>query len=33
MTAALKKAIADAGYDLKAVARTPRTMADYRAGD
>ena len=29
--AALKKAIADAGYDLKAVARTHRTMADYRA--
>jgi copper chaperone CopZ len=27
----LKKAIADAGYDLKAVARTQRTMADYRA--
>jgi copper chaperone CopZ len=29
--AKLKKAIADAGYDLKAVARTQRTMADYRA--
>jgi copper chaperone CopZ len=29
--AALKKAIADAGYDLKAVARTQRPMADYRA--
>jgi copper chaperone CopZ len=29
--AALKKAIADAGYDLKTVARTDRTMADYRA--
>lgn len=27
----LKKAIADAGYDLKSVSRTGRTMADYRA--
>jgi len=30
--AALTKAIADAGYDLKAVVRTQRTMADHRAG-
>ena len=29
--AALRKAIADAGYDLKAVVRTQRTMADHRA--
>jgi copper chaperone CopZ len=29
--AKLKKAIADAGYDLKTVARKDRTMADYRA--
>jgi copper chaperone CopZ len=29
--AALKKAIADAGYDLKTVARTDRSMADHRA--
>ena len=29
---ALSKAIADAGYDLKAVTRTQRGMADYRAG-
>jgi periplasmic mercuric ion binding protein len=27
----LRKAIADAGYDLKAVVRTQRSMADYRA--
>ena len=30
--AALTKAIADAGYDLKTVTRTQRGMADYRAG-
>jgi copper chaperone CopZ len=29
--AALAKTIADAGYSLKAVSRTQRTMADYRA--
>ncbi len=29
--AALTKSIADAGYSLKAVSRTQRTMADYRA--
>lgn|SRR5688572_916584 len=27
----LKKAIADAGYDLKSVTRTERALADYRA--
>jgi copper chaperone CopZ len=26
----LRKAITDAGYDLKSVSRTQRTMADYR---
>jgi copper chaperone CopZ len=31
--AALRKAIADAGYDLKTVVRTQRTMADYRAAN
>jgi len=29
--AALTRAIADAGYDLKTVSRTQRRMADYRA--
>ena len=29
--AELRKALADAGYDVKAITRTERTMADIRA--